>query len=91
MLGFHGIMWSEVEAELARRFGISGITEKQSRGNYVGRRGRWLQNMRRAVESNSSGKQGRSGFELDVSREWLIHWVGSEKSQLSTGDERGCR
>jgi phosphoribosyl-ATP pyrophosphohydrolase len=33
MLGFHGIMWSEVEAELARRFGISGITEKQSRGS----------------------------------------------------------
>jgi phosphoribosyl-ATP pyrophosphohydrolase len=32
MLGFHGIMWSEVEAELARRFGTSGITEKQSRG-----------------------------------------------------------
>jgi phosphoribosyl-ATP pyrophosphohydrolase len=31
MLGFHGIMWSEVEAELARRFGISGIAEKQSR------------------------------------------------------------
>ena len=32
MLGFHGIMWSEVEAELARRVGISGIIEKQSRG-----------------------------------------------------------
>jgi hypothetical protein len=32
MLGFHGIMWSEVEAELAKRFGISGIAEKQSRG-----------------------------------------------------------
>ena len=35
MLGFHGIMWSEVEAELARRFGISGITEKQSRGSSI--------------------------------------------------------
>jgi phosphoribosyl-ATP pyrophosphohydrolase len=35
MLGFHGIMWSEVEAELARRFGISGITEKQSRKSSV--------------------------------------------------------
>ncbi len=33
MLGHHGIMWSEVESELARRFGISGITEKQSRTN----------------------------------------------------------
>jgi phosphoribosyl-ATP pyrophosphohydrolase len=35
MLGFHGIMWSEVEAELAKRFGISGIAEKQSRGTSI--------------------------------------------------------
>jgi phosphoribosyl-ATP pyrophosphohydrolase len=35
MLGFHGIMWSEVEAELAKRFGISGIAEKQSRGTAI--------------------------------------------------------
>jgi phosphoribosyl-ATP pyrophosphohydrolase len=35
MLGHHGILWSEVEAELARRFGISGFTEKQSRGSAI--------------------------------------------------------
>lgn len=32
MLGYKRIHWSEVEAELARRFGISGIDEKASRG-----------------------------------------------------------
>lgn len=31
MLGFHDIAISEVEQELARRFGMSGINEKQSR------------------------------------------------------------
>jgi phosphoribosyl-ATP pyrophosphohydrolase len=31
LLGYREIAWSEVEAELARRFGISGITEKQAR------------------------------------------------------------
>jgi phosphoribosyl-ATP pyrophosphohydrolase len=31
LLGFRDVGWSEVEAELARRFGISGITEKESR------------------------------------------------------------
>jgi phosphoribosyl-ATP pyrophosphohydrolase len=31
LLGFRDIAWSEVEAELARRFGTSGITEKESR------------------------------------------------------------
>ena len=32
MLGFRDLDWSDVEAELARRFGVSGIDEKQSRG-----------------------------------------------------------
>lgn len=32
LLGYRDIPWSAVEAELARRFGISGITEKESRG-----------------------------------------------------------
>jgi phosphoribosyl-ATP pyrophosphohydrolase len=31
LLGYCDIAWNEVEAELARRFGISGIAEKQSR------------------------------------------------------------
>jgi phosphoribosyl-ATP pyrophosphohydrolase len=31
LLGYRDIAWSEVEAELARRFGTSGITEKASR------------------------------------------------------------
>ncbi len=31
MLGCRDATWSEVEAELARRFGISGIDEKESR------------------------------------------------------------
>lgn len=31
MLGYRHIQWAEVEAELARRFGISGIDEKASR------------------------------------------------------------
>jgi phosphoribosyl-ATP pyrophosphohydrolase len=32
LLGLKDIPWSEVEAELARRFGVSGIVEKESRG-----------------------------------------------------------
>jgi phosphoribosyl-ATP pyrophosphohydrolase len=31
LLGHHDIGWSEVEAELARRFGVSGLVEKASR------------------------------------------------------------
>ncbi len=31
MLGYHEIAWDEVEAELACRFGISGIVEKAQR------------------------------------------------------------
>lgn len=31
MLAHRDLAWSEVEGELAKRFGISGITEKQSR------------------------------------------------------------
>ncbi len=31
LLGFRDVAWGDVEAELARRFGISGITEKESR------------------------------------------------------------
>ncbi len=33
MLGYRDTPWSAVEAELTRRFGTSGITEKESRGN----------------------------------------------------------
>jgi len=32
LLGYRDLDWAAVEAELARRFGISGITEKESRG-----------------------------------------------------------
>ena len=32
MLGCRDLDWSQVENELARRFGISGIAEKESRG-----------------------------------------------------------
>jgi phosphoribosyl-ATP pyrophosphohydrolase len=31
LLGYRDTTWDEVEAELARRFGISGIVEKESR------------------------------------------------------------
>jgi phosphoribosyl-ATP pyrophosphohydrolase len=31
LLGFRDLDWGDVESELARRFGISGITEKASR------------------------------------------------------------
>ena len=31
LLAHRDLPWTDVEAELARRFGISGITEKQSR------------------------------------------------------------
>jgi phosphoribosyl-ATP pyrophosphohydrolase len=37
LLGCRDAHWSEVEAELARRFGISGIVEKESRGRTVDR------------------------------------------------------
>jgi phosphoribosyl-ATP pyrophosphohydrolase len=33
MLGYRDATWRQVEDELARRFGISGITEKESRKN----------------------------------------------------------
>jgi phosphoribosyl-ATP pyrophosphohydrolase len=33
LLGHRGIHWREVESELARRFGISGIDEKAARTN----------------------------------------------------------
>jgi phosphoribosyl-ATP pyrophosphohydrolase len=32
LLGYRDATWHAVEAELARRFGISGIVEKESRG-----------------------------------------------------------
>jgi phosphoribosyl-ATP pyrophosphohydrolase len=32
LLGHQDIPWADVEAELARRFGVSGIAEKESRG-----------------------------------------------------------
>jgi len=32
LLGHREVPWQDVEAELARRFGVSGITEKESRG-----------------------------------------------------------
>lgn len=31
LLGLQDVPWSAVESELARRFGVSGITEKESR------------------------------------------------------------
>jgi hypothetical protein len=32
LLGYRDATWDQVEAELARRFGISGIVEKELRG-----------------------------------------------------------
>lgn len=32
LLGYRDLDWSQVEGELARRFGISGIAERESRG-----------------------------------------------------------
>ncbi|MDR3639292.1 MAG: phosphoribosyl-ATP diphosphatase [Isosphaeraceae bacterium] len=32
LLGYRDLPWTAIEGELARRFGISGITEKESRG-----------------------------------------------------------
>jgi phosphoribosyl-ATP pyrophosphohydrolase len=32
LLGYRDVDWASVEAELARRFGIGGIAEKESRG-----------------------------------------------------------
>lgn len=37
LLGFRDLKWHQVEDELARRFGISGIDEKASRGWEVNR------------------------------------------------------
>jgi phosphoribosyl-ATP pyrophosphohydrolase len=31
LLGYRDLKWGDVEAELARRFGISGVVEKESR------------------------------------------------------------
>lgn len=31
LLGHRDIAWSEIEAELARRFGVSGVVEKENR------------------------------------------------------------
>jgi len=31
LMGHRGVDWTDVEAELARRFGVSGIVEKESR------------------------------------------------------------
>jgi phosphoribosyl-ATP pyrophosphohydrolase len=36
LLGYRDVPWTAVEAELARRFGISGITEKESRSPKAG-------------------------------------------------------
>jgi phosphoribosyl-ATP pyrophosphohydrolase len=36
LLGHADVPWSEVEAELARRFGVSGIEEKAARGKKPG-------------------------------------------------------
>jgi phosphoribosyl-ATP pyrophosphohydrolase len=36
LLGRYDVAWSDVEAELARRFGVSGIAEKESRGRGAG-------------------------------------------------------
>lgn len=33
LLGYRDLDWDDVEAELARRFGISGLVEKESRGS----------------------------------------------------------
>ncbi len=35
MLGHHDIPWTDVEAELARRFGIGGIVEKEARARNI--------------------------------------------------------
>jgi phosphoribosyl-ATP pyrophosphohydrolase len=35
LLGHRDVAWSAVEAELARRFGTSGITEKESRAGQL--------------------------------------------------------
>jgi phosphoribosyl-ATP pyrophosphohydrolase len=32
LMGHRGIAWAEIESELGRRFGVSGIDEKESRG-----------------------------------------------------------
>ncbi len=35
LLGYRDLDWAAVEAELAQRFGISGVTEKESRGSQL--------------------------------------------------------
>jgi len=37
LLGYRDLEWDDVEAELGRRFGVSGITEKQSRDQPSGK------------------------------------------------------
>ena len=37
LLGYRDLEWDDVEAELGRRFGVSGITEKQSRDPPTGK------------------------------------------------------
>jgi phosphoribosyl-ATP pyrophosphohydrolase len=32
MLGYRDVAWSEIEAELGRRFGVGGFEEKAARG-----------------------------------------------------------
>jgi phosphoribosyl-ATP pyrophosphohydrolase len=39
LLGYRDLDWDDVEAELARRFGISGIAEKHARGRPARRTG----------------------------------------------------
>jgi phosphoribosyl-ATP pyrophosphohydrolase len=34
MLGYRDLHWNDVESELARRFGTSGIAEKEARGQW---------------------------------------------------------
>lgn len=36
LLGYRDARWDDVEAELARRFGIGGLVEKESRGKASG-------------------------------------------------------
>ncbi len=35
MLGHRDVSWADVEAELARRFGVGGIVEKEARGREI--------------------------------------------------------
>jgi phosphoribosyl-ATP pyrophosphohydrolase len=40
LLGRHDVSWPAVEDELARRFGVSGVVEKESRSKPGGETGR---------------------------------------------------